>query len=372
MSLVDVLLPTTTVGSYAVPGWLQATREMIRRGEFGRLDVREVLDDAVMAAITDQERAGLDILSDGEERRHDFIMGFYERIHGFRPMERPRKIGVEFYDTEVVYEAIDRIAAPAGLGIVEEFLFARTRTTRPLKVPVPGPLTLTTPTRRGPAYKTEETYVGDLARIVHTELQRLAEAGATFIQIDEPAFHPWFTQNIKGVVQLFNEAVRGVKAKIALHICFGNRAGRPRSRRSYVPFFPAVLEARAEQFVLEFANREMAEIDLWARFGVDRELGAGLIDQKSFYLETPEDVAGRIRMALKHVPPEKLYINPDCGMNYTPRWLAFRKLKAMVDGTQIVRGELGGGRTIEGQATPGSRGGGSGRARGARSARLRR
>ena len=102
------------------------------------------------------------------------------------------------------------------------------------------------------------------------------------------------------------------------------------------------MNARCDQFVFEYANREMSEIELWKEFGIDRELGAGLIDVKSFYIETPEDVAGRIRETLKYVPAEKLFINPDCGFFPVPRWLTFEKLKAMVAGTKIVRKELGG------------------------------
>lgn len=113
-------------------------------------------------------------------------------------------------------------------------------------------------------------------------------------------------------------------------------------KRTYRKLFPAILDAKVDQFVLEFANREMAEIDLWKEVGAGKELGAGLIDQKSFYIETPEDVAERIRTALKYVPAEKLWINPDCGLNPTPRRLGLAKLKSMVEGTKIIRRELGG------------------------------
>ena len=140
---------------------------------------------------------------------------------------------------------------------------------------------------------------------------------------------------------IFNATVEGVNAKLAMHICFGNHHGRPLVKRTFRKLFPGVLDAKADQFVLEFANREMAEIDFWKEVGRRKELGAGLIDQKSFYVETPEDVAERIRVALKYVPAEKLWINPDCGFNPTPRWIALPKLKAMVEGTKIVRRELG-------------------------------
>lgn len=176
--------------------------------------------------------------------------------------------------------------------------------------------------------------------IINRELKALVNAGADFVQVDEPAFSE-FAKDGKEMAKIFNATVEGVKAKIAMHICFGNHRGRPLVKRTYRRLFPAVLEAKTDQFVLEFANRELAEIDLGKEVGNVNELGAGLIDQKSFYIETPEDVAERIRTALKHVPAEKLWINPDCGFNPTPRWIALAKLRAMVEGAKIVRRELG-------------------------------
>jgi 5-methyltetrahydropteroyltriglutamate--homocysteine methyltransferase len=166
------------------------------------------------------------------------------------------------------------------------------------------------------------------------------EAGARFIQLDEPA-----RGNVSGaeMARLFNLATDGVEAKLALHICFGNRFGRARFKRSYSDYFPGVLEARADQFVLEFASREMAEIEKWKEWHDGRELGAGIIDVKSFYPETPEDVAARLRQVLQYAAAEKVYINPDCGFGWSPRTMAVGKLHAMVAGTRIVRQELSGG-----------------------------
>ena len=113
------------------------------------------------------------------------------------------------------------------------------------------------------------------------------------------------------------------------------------SKRTYRQLFPRILDAKADQLVLEFANRQMSEIELWKEFAVDRELGAGVIDVKAYEIETPEDVADRIRKILKYVPAEKLWINPDCGMGNSPRWICVEKFKAMVAGTRIVRRELG-------------------------------
>ena len=168
----------------------------------------------------------------------------------------------------------------------------------------------------------------------------MAAAGADLIQLDEPSFAV-IPGALRDWVDLYNACVEGVSAKLALHVCFGNLGSRPRGKRLYSWMMPDILDANADQLVFEFANREMAEIGLWKEFGIEKELGAGLVDVKSFYVETPEDVAERIRETLKYVPPEKLYINPDCGFFQLPRWLSYLKLEAMVAGAKIVRRELG-------------------------------
>jgi 5-methyltetrahydropteroyltriglutamate--homocysteine methyltransferase len=148
---------------------------------------------------------------------------------------------------------------------------------------------------------------------------------------------------VRELAHLYNRAVRGLRergVKLLLHLCFGNFQGRPRTARSYHTLFPHILEARCDQFVLEFAGREMAEARLWEEFAVDRELGAGVVDVKAFYPESPAQVAARIRTLIAHVPAERLWINPDCGLNHSARWVAAAKLRAMVAGAKIVRAEL--------------------------------
>ena len=139
-------------------------------------------------------------------------------------------------------------------------------------------------------------------------------AGAEIIQLDEPA-----RGNVSGeeMARLYNLATEGVKAKLAFHVCFGNRFGRSRFDRSYRPYFPGLLKARADQFVLEFAGRELSELDVWKEYGAGRELGAGVIDVKGFYPDSPEDVARRIRRVLTVCPAEKLWLNPDCGFGWS-------------------------------------------------------
>ncbi|HEY7676958.1 MAG TPA: methionine synthase [Candidatus Methylomirabilis sp.] len=359
MAWPDVLLPTTVMGSHALPGWFLYALEGVEAGRFGRLETQELFDDAVDMAIRDQEACGIDIVSDGEMRRHHFIMSFFGRLSGLRRLDPPRRLGRPFYDTEPLYEASEAVRAPQGMGIVEEFRYARGRTTKPLKIACPGPLTLSTPIKRGEAYRDREPLVLDLAGIINAELKALAAAGADFIQIDEPNFRVLYNDPGR-LADLFNKVVEGVEVKIALHVCFGNLTARPRDRRSYAELFPALKRFRAHQFVFEFASRELAELEQWKRYGGDRELGFGVIDQKSFYVETPEEVAARIRRALRVCAPEKLVVNPDCGLYETPRWIALQKLRNMVEGARLVRRELGGRRARRAAAAPAGRRGASG------------
>jgi len=334
------LLPTSVVGSHALPGWFHWAQEGVKQDKFGRLDLRELYNDAVDLAILDQERAGVDVIWDGEMRRYNFIMGFYDRMLGFQVGETPRKLGPYFYDANPLQHIVGKISAPEGLGVIEEFTYLRQHTARRLKAPLPGALTLLTPTVLKSGYKDKESIVADLVTILNRECKNLVAASCDFIQIDEPAFDSWFHTAPRLVVDIFNQTVAGVNAKIAIHICFGNQAGRARDPRSYAPFLKHMRDLKAEQFVLEFANREMSELDLWYDTLPERELAAGVVDVKNFHRESPEEVAGRIRQVLKVVPAEKLWIVPDCGFNQSPRWWTMAKLNAMVAGARIVRAEL--------------------------------
>ena len=337
-----MLLPTSVVGSHGLPGWVWLAREAMEAGRLGALDVRELMEDATQAALLDQERAGVDVLTTGEMMRVRFIIGFYDRITGIRTLPAARKLGQPLWDTNTPFEVTESISAPAGLGIVEEFKLARSLTTKRLKATVPGPYTLLVPLKLGGGYKDKETLLADLVGIVNAECRALVEAGADFIQIDEPhigmyaGLDPRFEQGV-------NQAVEGVEAKIAVHVCFGNLYGRPFSAvRDFRNLYPALRDLRASQIVLEYANRGMDDLKLWREFSSDKELGAGVIDVKAFKAESAADVAKRIRAVLQHVPAEKLWLNPDCGFWETPRWVAKQKLAALVEGARIVRKELGG------------------------------
>jgi 5-methyltetrahydropteroyltriglutamate--homocysteine methyltransferase len=269
-----------------------------------------------------------------------FIIGFYDRITGIRALPAPRQLGQPLWDTNTPFEVTEKIAASGGLGIVEEFKLARTLTQKPLKATVPGPYTLLVPLKLGGGYRDKETLLADLVEIVNAECRALVVAGATFIQIDEP-HHGMYAGSVHDVTRGINRAVDGVNAKIAVHVCFGNLYGRPFSAvRDYRNVFPTLGALKASQIVLEFANRGMEDPARWKDFPSDKELGAGVIDVKAFKAETAADVAERIRAFLAYIPPERLWLNPDCGFWETPRWIVKQKLAALCEGARLVRAEL--------------------------------
>lgn len=335
------LLPTSTVGSYARPGWLSSGLSAAERGEFGPVDLEEMLDDAVDMAVRDQEDAGIDIVTDGEMRRAGFFTAeFYGRLTGLTSLPPDRRLGAAGHDQQHRFAIREPITAPAGLGVVDEYSYLRQRTGRSIKVTLPGPFTLAGRLMTGDVYPTRIDAAQAFVPILNAELKALTAAGATFIQIDEPspAIHP---DSPADFAALFNEAVAGVDARLGAHLCFGNYAGRPLAKRVYTPVLDQMLAFRVDQLVLEFANRELAELELCREIATQKEIAVGIVDVKNSYIETPEDVAERLRKALSFVPVERLTVVPDCGFSQTARWAARAKLRAMVAGTRIVRRELG-------------------------------
>jgi 5-methyltetrahydropteroyltriglutamate--homocysteine methyltransferase len=335
------LLPTSVIGSHAYPSWMWTALEAIEAGKYGITDQQEFFDDAVNCAILDQERAGIDIISDGEMRRWYFVQSFYRRMSGLEAIEPLRKIGVYGYDSVPRYRPTAKIGIPKGLGIVEEFRYLQQHTTRHTKATCPGPVTLSIHIRvkDDKFYRDRTELYWQFVPVINAELKALVAAGADLIQIDEPSA-AIVTGELKEYTKLFNAAVEGVETKIAYHVCFGNLASRPRGKREYAWMLEELLKANCHQLVLEFANREMKEVELLKEIAAHKEVGAGVVDVKSFYVESPQEVASRIREVLKYVPAEKLTLVPDCGFFQLPRWLAALKLNALGAGARIVREEL--------------------------------
>jgi 5-methyltetrahydropteroyltriglutamate--homocysteine methyltransferase len=145
------------------------------------------------------------------------------------------------------------------------------------------------------------------------------------------------------MLEALRATVQGVGAKLALHVCFGNAHNNSfATPRRYAPLYPQIVEAPVQQFVFEYANREMAEVELWGEHRTDKEIAVGVIDVKAFRVESPEEVASRARLALKHIPAERLWLVPDCGLWETPRWVAVSKLRSMVEAARLLRRELSG------------------------------
>jgi 5-methyltetrahydropteroyltriglutamate--homocysteine methyltransferase len=225
---------------------------------------------------------------------------------------------------------------------VAEFEFARSRTAKPVKVAVPGPLTLSNAIRIVDAYQSREALLADLVAIVRAEVQALAAAGCQFIQLDESYYQAQSADHPGRIAELFDAVTAGVEGvTLGLHVCFGNLRGRPHSLRSYAHVLPSLRQSRAQVLFLEFANREMAEVELWQQLDMPQVLAAGVVDVKSAYRERPEDVVARLRQVLRYCPAERLWAVPDCGLWETPRWLAFRKLQALAAAARQLRRELG-------------------------------
>jgi 5-methyltetrahydropteroyltriglutamate--homocysteine methyltransferase len=337
-------LSTSVIGSHAHPGWLELAIAATARGELGPDDIREVQEDAVDAALRDQEDAGIDIVSDGEMRRVGFFTAeFYRHLIGIEALEPGRRLGPGGHDQQHRFRVLEPIAAPDGLGVVAEYRYARSRTARPIKVTLPGPFTLSGRLRTGPGevYRDRIAASEAFVPILAAEMSALAGAGATYIQVDEPspAIHPEASDAFAG---LFNAAAEGVRGRVRLaaHLCFGNYLGRPLAHRVYRPVLEQALAFEVDELVLEWANREMAELDVAGDVCAEgRDLGAGVIDVKSYHVESADEVAARIEKVLAAgVPEERLILVPDCGFSQTARWATKPKLRALVEGRDLVRG----------------------------------
>jgi 5-methyltetrahydropteroyltriglutamate--homocysteine methyltransferase len=298
-------------------------------------------------ALRDQEAAGIDVVSDGEMRRAGFFTAeFYRHLSGVRALPPDRRLGVGAHDGLHRFAVEEPIAAPRGLGVVEEYVAARRRTDRPLKVTLPGPYTLSGRLVTGPGlvYASRVAAAEAFVPILQVELARLVDAGATIVQVDEPspAIHPDAGADFVG---LFNAAIEPVRGRVRLgaHLCFGNFLGRPLAPRSYRPIRDAMLGFAVDELVLEFANRELGELELLRELtDAGRDVAAGVVDVKNSHVETAGEVAGRIDAVLATgVPPERLTLVPDCGFSQTARHLAVGKLHALVAGRDLARDRLG-------------------------------
>jgi 5-methyltetrahydropteroyltriglutamate--homocysteine methyltransferase len=330
-------LPTTVVGSYSVPEWLERLKTEYYQRRISRSHLSEIHDVAIKAAIKDQERAGIDIVSDGELRRDNDVDYLLARIPGVHIERRAKSDYYDYYEAEVAAELPED--DKATLGLAADYHFTRALTDRPVKFSFTGPFSLS---RRlsGTGYADQADLVRALARRLNREAHSLASAGAGFLQIDEP-FLAGYPEQAALAVEAVNIVTAGVPVTWALHVCYGNRHARPSWEGHYDFLFPAVLAARVDQLVLEFARKGLDDLRLLREYGWPSSLGLGVVDVKSPVVETPDLIAERIRRALEYVDPGRLMVNPDCGLRHLAPDVARRKLRAMVSGAALVRSELG-------------------------------
>ncbi len=339
------LFPTSLVGSYAQPDWLIDRQKLagrfpprVRAKELWRVApefLDQAQDDATLLAIRDQERAGLDIITDGEMRRESYSNRFATALEGV--------------DIDNPGTALDRSGHPNPVPRVtgkirrkhpvevRDVQFLRANTDRTIKITVPGPFTMSQQAQND-FYKDEQEMVLDYAAAVNAEIKDLLAAGADIVQIDEPYMQARADKARQIGLKGLNAALDGVKGTTAVHICFG---------------YAAVIHVRPEgySFLPEFANSPIQQVSIeTAQSGLDckvletlpgKTIILGVLDLSSMVIEHPETVAARIRRALPYAPADKIVVAPDCGLKYLPRQVAYGKMCAMVEGAKIMRAELG-------------------------------
>jgi 5-methyltetrahydropteroyltriglutamate--homocysteine methyltransferase len=339
--MAEPLIPVTVIGSWSFPGWFEKFVADVKAHPdlFGPADRDEAVRDAVRVAVDDQLRAGLDRITDGEMQRVDFNLGFYQFLRGLEPIPTSRLWGAPAHDQRDKFRATEPLVAPDGLGTAAEYRRLREYTTAPVKVPVPGPFTLAGRIDGGAVYAERAAVTDALIPIVNAELRALVAAGVDFLQLDEPSFacHPSAPESFLDVIA---RTVDGVNAYISMHMCFGNYRARAVGHRSYRPLFPHLGRARVDQLALEFASRELAEVELLAQLPESMDVAVGLVDVKNTWVEPAELVAERLRTVLKYVDAARVSVTPDCGFSQTARHVAVAKAKALVGGVELVRREL--------------------------------
>jgi len=341
--MAEALLQTTVVGSYPQPDWL-VNREMLskmvprtRVKELWRVPdayLQQAQDDATLLAIRDMERAGIDIITDGEMRRESYSNHFATALEGI-DLEHPGEVQARSGKT-LVPRVVGKIKRTRPVE-VRDMQFLRANTDRPAKITLPGPFTMGQQVKDD-FYKDAEAMCMDYAAAVNEEAHELVKAGADVIQLDEP----WLRNNPEEAkryaVKVINRALQGITVPTVVHLCFGYAAVVTGGKPTGYAFLPQLADSIAQQISIESAQ---PKLDL----GVLKDLAPkkvmlGVIDLNDPEIETPQKVADRIRAGLKFMAPDKLLPAPDCGMKYLPRITAFGKLKSLAEGAAIVRAEL--------------------------------
>jgi 5-methyltetrahydropteroyltriglutamate--homocysteine methyltransferase len=342
--MAQMLLPTSLVGSYPQPDWLIDRKRLaerfpprVRATELWRVApefLEQAQNDATLLAIRDQERAGLDIITDGEMRRESYSNRFATALEGV--------------DIDNPGSALDRSGHPNPVPRVtgkirrkhpvevNDVKFLRANTDRMIKMTVPGPFTMSQQAQND-FYKDEEEMALDYAAAVNAEMKDLFSAGADVVQIDDPYMQARPEKARKYGLNALNAALAGIMGTTAVHICFGYAAIIHVRPEGY-SFLPELQSSPVKQVSIETAQSKLDCTVLEKLTG--KTIILGVLDLSDMNIEAPEIVAARIRRALPHVDPMKVIVAPDCGLKYLPRDIAFGKMRAMVEGANIVRREL--------------------------------
>jgi 5-methyltetrahydropteroyltriglutamate--homocysteine methyltransferase len=340
------LLPTSLVGSYAQPEWLIDRKKLagrfpprVRAKELWRVApdwLAEAQDDATRLAIHDQERAGLDIITDGEMRRESYSNRFATALDGV-DINNPGTALDRSGHPNPVPRVVGKVKRKHPVE-VEDLKFLRASTDRVIKITVPGPFTMSQQAQND-FYKDEGEMALDYAAAVNAEIKDLFAAGADIVQIDEPYMQARPEKARQFGLKALNAALDGVDGTTAVHICFGY-AAIIHVRPSGYSFLPELANSPVKQISIETAQSGLDCAVLEKLPG--KTIILGTLDLSDMAVETPETVAGRVRRALPHVPADRIVVAPDCGLKYLPRAIAYAKMRAMVEGTAIVRRELAG------------------------------
>ncbi|SEH15680.1 5-methyltetrahydropteroyltriglutamate--homocysteine methyltransferase [Natronorubrum sediminis] len=324
----DHFLLTTVVGSYPKPKWLNRAKELYEDPDHGfdDGDYDEAKDDAARLITQEHERAGLDVVVDGEMRRNEMVEFFAHRIEGYE-FNGPVKVwGHNYFDKPSVVSEVEYDEN----WLVDEYKFTASATDRPVKVPITGPYTLAS-WSFNEAYEDDAELAYALADLVNEEIEKLVDAGARYIQIDEPALattpddHAIVGEALEHIVEDIPEDVR-----IGLHVCYGD----------YSRIYPEILEFPVDEFDLELANGDYDQLDVFKDPEFTKDLALGVTDVHVGEAESVEQIEENILKGLEIVPPEQLVLSPDCGVKLLPREVAYGKMANMVEAARNVEEQL--------------------------------
>jgi len=341
--MTETLLPTTVVGSYPQPDWLIDRDKLthlpparVRASELWRVPepwLEQAQDDATVLAIRDMERAGIDIITDGEIRRESYSNRFATALEGI-DLDNPGVAITRSGKRQAVPRIVGKIRRMRAVE-VDDLLFLKKHTSRKTKITVPGPFTMTQQAQND-YYGSEEEAALAYAAALNEEIADLFAAGADVVQIDEPYMQAQPEKARQYGLKALNRALEKVSGVTAVHICFGYAVYLKDKPAGY-SFLPELAACSCEQVSIETAQPRL-DCSVLKSLN-NKKIMVGCIDLSTSEVETPQTVAARIRKALQHVKPENIILAPDCGMKFLPRESAFGKMKAMVEAARILRGE---------------------------------